>query len=162
MLRMEVVNGTMTNEAVNSYVDLQSQVSSGKDSNEYLYILIVMTFYGVFLMGIMLVYMRSKRREKESNLMLLYKDEESQWMEIRKTTYASSVPRSLQTSTMLSVLQENMVPALSCAACKMEGSSLSSESSSSDVPLTIQEEVTEGLLQDGADDDKNEDKSQIS
>ncbi|KAG8451718.1 hypothetical protein GDO86_002057 [Hymenochirus boettgeri] len=164
MLRMEVSNGTMASPAVSSSVDLSSKVNGGTKSNEYLYILIVMSFYGVFLMGIMLVYMKTKRRVKESNLLLHYKDEESQWLGERKTISTLSLPTAKfpQASTMLSVLQENMGPALSCTACRIEGSSLSSESSTSEVPLTIQEEVSEGLLQDGQVDDKYDDKRQIS
>ncbi|XP_075425781.1 potassium voltage-gated channel subfamily E member 4 [Ascaphus truei] len=162
MLRMEAANGTITSQVVVSNQDPPSPVSSGQDGNEYFYILIVMSFYGVFLMGIMLVYMRSKRREKESNLMLLYQDEEKQWRESRKTTSALSVSRYTEASTMLSVLQESIVPALSCTACNMEGSSVSSESSTSDVHLTIQEEATEGLLQEGPDDEKCEDMMQTS
>ncbi|KAM4692745.1 potassium voltage-gated channel subfamily E member 4 isoform 1-T2 [Discoglossus pictus] len=162
MLTMEAANGTITSETVNLYQDPPSPVNSGQDSNEYFYIVIVMSFYGIFLMGIMLVYMRSKRREKDSNLMLLYKDEEKQWMESRKTTIPLHAPRALQASTMLSVLQESVGPALSCTACKLEESSLSSESSSSDVHFTIQEEVTEGNLNEGAEDEKHEDVKQTS
>ncbi|XP_053315048.1 potassium voltage-gated channel subfamily E member 4 [Spea bombifrons] len=161
MLRMEVANETMAIQADISNHG-QTPLAKNGDSHEYLYILIVMSFYGIFLLGIMLVYMRSKRREKESNLMLLYKDEEKQWMENRKTTFVLSVPRSLQNTNILSVLQESVGPALSCTACNLEGSSLSSESSSSEVHFTIQEEATENLLQEGPEHEGNEDKAQIS
>ncbi|KAM8952367.1 potassium voltage-gated channel subfamily E member 4 [Pelodytes ibericus] len=161
MLRMEVSNETMTSQDDNSHQDPTPLVSNG-GNNEYLYILIVMSFYGIFLMGIMLVYMRSKRREKESNLLLLYQDEEKQWMENRKTTSNLSAPKSFPNSTILSVLQESVAPALSCSSCNIEGSSLSSESSCSDVHFTIQEEATENLLQEGPELEDKEEKSQIS
>ncbi|XP_031758598.1 potassium voltage-gated channel subfamily E member 4 [Xenopus tropicalis] len=121
-----------------------------------------MAFYGIFLMGIMLVYMKTKRRDKESNLLLLCNDEERQWLSGKRTTPALSIPLSLQASSMFSALQENVGPAFSCAACSMEGSSLSSESSTSDVHLTIQEESPEGLLQDVPEAEKDDDKRQIS
>ncbi|XP_063297052.1 potassium voltage-gated channel subfamily E member 4 [Pelobates fuscus] len=161
MLRMDTTNETMARVVENSAPDVTQQSSDGQ-STEYLYILIVMSFYGIFLMGIMLVYMRSKRREKESNLLMLYKDEEWQWMETRKSTPILSVPKSFQNSNILNVLQESVVPALSCSSCQIEGSSLSSESSCSDVPFTIKEEVTESLLQEGHEPEDKAEKRQIS
>ncbi|NXH22458.1 KCNE4 protein, partial [Bucco capensis] len=115
-------------------------------SNEYFYILIVMSFYGIFLMGIMLGYMKSKRKEKKSNLLLLYKDEEREWGEAAKPLATLSGLKPVQVPMMLNVLQESMVPSLSCAICSMEGSSISSESSSPDVHFTIQEEVLDAEL----------------
>ncbi|XP_074860271.1 potassium voltage-gated channel subfamily E member 4 [Carettochelys insculpta] len=111
------------------------------NGNEYFYILIVMSFYGIFLMGIMLGYMKSKRKEKKSNLLFLYKDDERHWEEAMKPLTTVSGLKSFQIPMMLNVLQESMVPSLSCAVCSMEGSSVSSESSSPDVHFTIQEEV---------------------
>ncbi|XP_075057948.1 potassium voltage-gated channel subfamily E member 4 [Mixophyes fleayi] len=163
MLRMEdPANGTMANQGIGLHQYPPSEMSSGKDSNEYLYILIVMSFYGIFLMGIMLVYMRSKRREKESKLLLLYQDEEKQWMEPRKRSSSFSVSRPPQQCTMFSILQDNLVPGRFCNDNNIADSSLSSESSSSDVHFTIQEEVTEGLAQDKIEDEKSETKTQIS
>ncbi|OCT78775.1 potassium voltage-gated channel subfamily E member 4 [Xenopus laevis] len=162
MLRMEAMNGTMASPAVSLSMDQPRKVTNGNDSHEYFYILIVLSFYGIFLMGIMLVYMKTKRRDKEANILLLCSDEERQWLSGRKTTPALSVPLSLQASSMFSALQENMIPAFSCAACSMEGSSLSSESSTSDVQITIQEESPEGLLQDVPEVEKDDDKRQIS
>ncbi|XP_053564964.1 potassium voltage-gated channel subfamily E member 4 [Bombina bombina] len=155
MLTMEAENGTSTSPTVNFYQDSPSPVNSMQKSNEYFYILIVFSFYGVFLMGMMLVYIRAKRREKEPKLLLLYKDEEKQWMEYRKTASASSISRILQPPNVLNVLQESVGPAFSCTACNLEGSSMSSESSSSDVHLTIQEEATEGILNERTEE-KNE------
>ncbi|KAJ3590783.1 hypothetical protein NHX12_008731 [Muraenolepis orangiensis] len=50
--------------------------------NAYLYILTVVSFYGVFLCGIMLGYFRSKRREKRrTNVFtrLVHEEEEREW-----------------------------------------------------------------------------------
>lgn len=112
----------------------------GGNGNEYFYILIVMSFYGIFLMGIMLGYMKSKRKEKKSNLLLLYKDEEREWGQAVKPVPTISGLKSVQIPMMFSMLQESMAPALSCTLCSMEGSSVS-ESSLPDVHLTIEEEV---------------------
>ncbi|XDC72083.1 hypothetical protein R6Z07F_003256 [Ovis aries] len=116
--------------------------------NEYFYVLVVMSFYGIFLIGITLGYMKSKRREKKASLLLLYRDEERLWGEAMKPLATLSGLRSVQAPTMLNVLQESVAPALSCTLCSMEGDSVSSESSSPDVHLTIQEE--------GADDELGE------
>uniref|UniRef100_A0A8D2L4R2 Potassium voltage-gated channel subfamily E regulatory subunit 4 n=1 Tax=Varanus komodoensis TaxID=61221 RepID=A0A8D2L4R2_VARKO len=122
----------------------------GGNGNEYFYILIVMSFYGIFLMGIMLGYMKSKRKEKKSNLLLLYKDEEREWGQAVKPLPTVSGLRSVQIPMMLSMLQESMAPALSCTLCSMEGNSVS-ESSLSDVHLTIQEEVTDAETEEFAE-----------
>uniref|UniRef100_A0A8C8RGB6 Potassium voltage-gated channel subfamily E regulatory subunit 4 n=1 Tax=Pelusios castaneus TaxID=367368 RepID=A0A8C8RGB6_9SAUR len=123
-----------------------SQTPEKNNGNEYFYILIVMSFYGIFLVGIMLGYMKSKRKEKKSSLLLLYKDEERHWGEAVNPLSAMSGLRSVQIPMMLNVLQESMVPSLSCAACSMEGSSVSSECSSPDIHFTIQEEVLDAEM----------------
>ncbi|XP_077147007.1 potassium voltage-gated channel subfamily E member 4 [Ranitomeya variabilis] len=161
MLRMEeMVNGTVTGKDMSLYQEPPSQVSSGKDNNEYLYVLIVMSFYGIFLMGIMFVYMRSKK-EKESKLLLLYQDEEKLWTETRKSTSSLSSSKPPQPSTVFTVLQESFVPSRFCTDYNVVDSSLSSESSSSEVHLTIQEEAPE-VLQEKADEEQSEDTTQIS
>ncbi|XP_075720085.1 potassium voltage-gated channel subfamily E member 4 [Rhinoderma darwinii] len=162
MLMEEMGNGTMTSPDISSYQEPPRQVNNEKDKNEYLYILIVMSFYGIFLMGIMLVYMRSKKREKESKLLLLYQDEEKLWTETRKSTSSLSVAKPPQQSTMLTILHDSFVPSRFCTDYNIVDSSLSSESSSSEVHLTIQEEATEGLVQERADEKKPEDTTQIS
>ncbi|XP_068135290.1 potassium voltage-gated channel subfamily E member 4 [Hyperolius riggenbachi] len=163
MLRMEeMLNGTLPTQGDNSSQDPPSQVTNEKDNTEYLYILIVMSFYGIFLMGIMFVYMRSKRKEKESKLFLLYQDEAKQWMEIRKSPSSLSVSKPAQPSTVLSILQDHFVAGRFCTDCNGADSSVSSESSSSEVHVTIQEEATEGLPQDKEEHEKVEDASQIS
>ncbi|CAD7686211.1 unnamed protein product [Nyctereutes procyonoides] len=149
MLKMEPLNSTHPSTAAPSS-HLVSHVP-GRESgngNEYFYVLVVMSFYGIFLIGIMLGYMKSKRREKKSSLLLLYKDEERLWGEAMKPLPMVSGLRSVQVPMMLNMLQESVAPALSCTLCSMEGDSVSSESSSPDVHLTIQEE--------GADDELGE------
>nr|DBA26001.1 TPA: hypothetical protein GDO54_010315 [Pyxicephalus adspersus] len=161
MLRMEeIVNGTLASQDGFSH-DPPSQVSNGNDNNEYLYILIVMSFYGIFLTGIMLVYMRSKRKEKESKLFLLYQDEEKHWMEIRKSASSLSVSKPTPPCTVFTVLQDTFTQGRFCNDCNGADSSISSESSSSEVHFTIQEEATEGLVQDKAEE-KSEFPTQIS
>uniref|UniRef100_A0ACB8FAX2 Potassium voltage-gated channel sub E member 4 n=1 Tax=Sphaerodactylus townsendi TaxID=933632 RepID=A0ACB8FAX2_9SAUR len=123
---------------------------SGGNGNEYFYILIVMSFYGIFLMGIMLGYMKSKRKEEKSNLLLLYRDEEREWGQAVKPHSAISELKSIQIPMMLNMLHESMGPALSCTLCSMEGSSVS-ESSLPDVHLTIQEEAADGELEETAE-----------
>ncbi|XP_067394757.1 potassium voltage-gated channel subfamily E member 4 [Emydura macquarii macquarii] len=144
MLKMDHANVTQTIFTAES----QTPEKKNANGNEYFYILIVMSFYGIFLMGIMLGYMKSKRKEKKSNLLLLYKDEERRWGETVKPLPTVSGLRSVQIPMMLNVLQESMVPSLSCAACSMEGSSVSSESSSPDIHFTIQEEVLDAELEE--------------
>lgn len=148
MLKMEPLNSTHPSTAA-PRSRLASHVPGGGSSNgECFYILVVMSFYGIFLIGIMLGYMKSKRREKKSSLLLLYKDEERLWGEAMKPLPLVSGLRSVQVPMMLNMLQESVAPALSCTLCSMEGDSVSSESSTPDVHLTIQEE--------GADDELGE------
>ncbi|XP_054839844.1 potassium voltage-gated channel subfamily E member 4 [Eublepharis macularius] len=132
--------------AVSRSTETSTTEKSGGNGNEYFYILIVMSFYGIFLMGIMLGYMKSKRKEKKSNLLLLYKDEERAWGQASKPISTISELKSIQIPMMLSMLQESMVPAFSCTLCSMEGSSVS-ESSLPDVHLTIQEEAPDAELE---------------
>uniref|UniRef100_A0A8C4U9R2 Uncharacterized protein n=1 Tax=Falco tinnunculus TaxID=100819 RepID=A0A8C4U9R2_FALTI len=58
MLKMDHANITQ------AMLDAESRNTEKSNSNEYFYILIVMSFYGIFLIGIMLGYMKSKRKEK--------------------------------------------------------------------------------------------------
>eukprot|EP00062_Callorhinchus_milii_P000618 gi/632934791/ref/XP_007886501.1/ PREDICTED: potassium voltage-gated channel subfamily E member 4 [Callorhinchus milii] len=122
-------NSNETNIAKISTETAQSADSPG--NNEYLYILIVMCFYGIFLLGIVVGYIRSKRHERKGDLMLLY-DDRGEWAGLK----------SLQMPLVFSALPESMVPALSCAVCSIE-SSISSEAAQ-DIYLTIEEEEAEG------------------
>ncbi|NXL61647.1 KCNE4 protein, partial [Chordeiles acutipennis] len=149
MLKMDHANMTQ------AMLDAESHNMENSNSNEYFYILIVMSFYGIFLIGIMLGYMKSKRKEK-SNLFLLYKDEEREWGEAVKPLSTVSGLKSVQIPMMLNMIQESMVPSLSCAVCSMEGSSVSSESSSPDVHFTIQEEVLDAELGEASETLLNE------
>ncbi|EHB05467.1 Potassium voltage-gated channel subfamily E member 4 [Heterocephalus glaber] len=156
-LKMEPLNSTHPSTAASSR-PLQSHVpSSGSGSgNEYFYVLVVMSFYGIFLIGIMLGYMKSKRREKKSSLLLLYKDEDRLWGEAMKPLPVVSSLRSVQVPMMLNMLQDSVGPALSCTLCSMEGDSVSSESSSPDVHLTIQEEGADDELEETSETPLNE------
>ncbi|XP_058045230.1 potassium voltage-gated channel subfamily E member 4 isoform X1 [Ahaetulla prasina] len=139
MFAMDHPNTTQFLPAVENSGSVASlSEKNGGSGNEYFYILIVMTFYGIFLMGIMLGYMNSKRKEKKSNLLLLYKDEQRKWGQAVKPLPAVSGLRSVQFPMMISMLQDSMVPAFSCTLCSMEGNS---ESSLPDVHLTIEEEM---------------------
>ncbi|XP_066477984.1 potassium voltage-gated channel subfamily E member 4 [Tiliqua scincoides] len=158
MFRMDHPNITHPIPAVVSSNPEASTWEKG-NGNEYFYVLIVMSFYGIFLMGIMLGYMKCKRRDKDSSLLLLYKDEEREWGQAVKTLPTVSGLKSFQIPMMFSMLQESMAPALSCTLCSMEGSSVS-ESSLTDVHLTIEEEVPDadvgetaegGLLNDSSE-----------
>ncbi|XP_036769800.1 potassium voltage-gated channel subfamily E member 4 [Manis pentadactyla] len=157
MLKMEPLNSTQPSTAAPGS-PLESQVPGSRsgNGNEYFYILVVMSFYGVFLIGIMLGYMKSKRREKKSSLLLLYKDEERLWGEAMKPLPTVSGLRSVQVPMMFNMLQESVAPALSCTLCSMEGDSLSSESSSPDVHLTIQEEGADDELEESSETPPNE------
>nr|XP_056706233.1 potassium voltage-gated channel subfamily E member 4 [Euleptes europaea] len=150
---MFVMDPNMTHPvlaAVSRSAETSTAEKSGGNGNEYFYILIVMSFYGIFLMGIMLGYMKSKRKEKKSNLLLLYQDEEREWGQATKSLLTISELKSVQIPMMLSMLQESMAPALSCTLCSMEGSSMS-ESSLPDVHLTIQEEAADAELGETAE-----------
>lgn len=139
MFAMDHPNTTQSLPAVENSASVASvSEKNGGSGNEYFYILIVMTFYGIFLMGIMLGYMNSKRKEKKSNLLLLYKDEQRKWGQDVKPLPTVSGLRSVQFPMMISMLQDSMVPAFSCTLCSMEGHS---ESSLPDVHLTIEEEM---------------------
>uniref|UniRef100_A0A2K5LX16 Potassium voltage-gated channel subfamily E regulatory subunit 4 n=2 Tax=Cercopithecinae TaxID=9528 RepID=A0A2K5LX16_CERAT len=157
MLKMEPLNSTHPGTAASSS-PLESRAPGGGNGNgnEYFYILVVMSFYGIFLIGIMLGYMKSKRREKKSSLLLLYKDEERLWGEAMKPLPVVSGLRSVQVPLMLNMLQESVAPALSCTLCSMEGDSVSSESSSPDVHLTIQEEGADDELEETSETPLNE------
>uniref|UniRef100_A0A8C5URX9 Potassium voltage-gated channel subfamily E regulatory subunit 4 n=1 Tax=Microcebus murinus TaxID=30608 RepID=A0A8C5URX9_MICMU len=156
MLKMEPLNSTHPGTAASSSPLESHAPGSGSNGNEYFYVLVVMSFYGIFLIGIMLGYMKSKRREKKSSLLLLYKDEERLWGEAMKPLPVASGLRAVQVPMMLNMLQESVAPALSCTLCSMEGDSVSSESSSPDMHLPIQEEGADDELEETSETPLNE------
>lgn len=150
-----------TESAANSQVDKS-------DGKAYPYILIVMSFYGVFLCGIMLGYFRSKRREKRRvNIFtrLVHEEEEREWGALPKKhslTLPAAVTglRSVQMSlpfcgnhgSQVGHLQyEGAFPSpLACALCT-EQSSISSLCSSADTRFAIEEESDSGTA-DGSEE----------
>ncbi|XP_075862092.1 potassium voltage-gated channel subfamily E member 4 [Microcebus murinus] len=156
MLKMEPLNSTHPGTAASSSPLESLAPGGGSHGNEYFYVLVVMSFYGIFLIGIMLGYMKSKRREKKSSLLLLYKDEERLWGEAMKPLPVASGLRAVQVPMMLNMLQESVAPALSCTLCSMEGDSVSSESSSPDMHLPIQEEGADDELEETSETPLNE------
>ncbi|KAG7272936.1 hypothetical protein CRUP_002516 [Coryphaenoides rupestris] len=86
---VNVTTSTSTTSSTSSRVSLVQRPDSGGsradggDGNAYLYILVVVSFYGVFLCGIMLGYFRSKRREKQrgTNVFtrLIHEEERREW-----------------------------------------------------------------------------------
>ncbi|XP_055750864.1 potassium voltage-gated channel subfamily E member 4-like [Salvelinus fontinalis] len=126
----------------------QTDKSNG---NAYVYIFIVISFYGVFLVGIMLGYVRSKRREKRrSNVFrrLVHEEEQREWG-ARQKKHSITMP-SFQVSLPFSAgsqgLYEGRVLS-SPLACSIEQSSVSSLCSSADVRLAIEEESDSGTAE---------------
>ncbi|KAM6970514.1 potassium voltage-gated channel subfamily E member 4 [Aplochiton taeniatus] len=129
------------------------------DGDAYLYILIVMSFYGVFLFGIMLGYFRSKRREKRrTNVFthLVHEEEQREWGAFERkhsfTLPAISGLRAVQVSLPSSVIggglyEGRVLSPLACAMCSVEQSSVSSLCSSADVHFAIEEESDSGTVE---------------
>lgn len=150
------------------FVDTQSsvnpQVDGKSDGNAYLYILIVMSFYGIFLCGIMLGYFRSKRREKRRvNIFtrLVHEEEQREWGALPKKhslTFPVCVSglRSVEVSLPFCgnhgnhfghLHYEGALPSpLACALCT-EQSSISSLCSSADTRFAIEEESDSGTAE---------------
>ncbi|XP_043926222.1 potassium voltage-gated channel subfamily E member 4 [Protopterus annectens] len=143
----QTANGTATSMMESSS---HQNVSNAHGGSEYSYILIVMLFYGIFLLGIMFGYMRSKRKDKNANLLLLYEDEKMEWRVKRKSLPSISGLKSMQKPLVFSALQGSRIQALSCAMCSMEGNSNGSESSFPDIHLTIHEEESDSEHGDGS------------
>ncbi|XP_049431481.1 potassium voltage-gated channel subfamily E member 4 [Epinephelus fuscoguttatus] len=134
------------------------------DGNAYLYILIVMSFYGVFLSGIMLGYFRSKRREKRrTNIFtrLVHEEEQREWGAFpKKHSLTFPVVASGLHSVEVSLPfcgghgnhfghlhYEGALPSpLACALC-IEQSSISSLCSSADTRFAIEEESDSGTAE---------------
>lgn len=140
----------------------QADKSNG---NAYLYILIVMSFYGVFLCGIMLGYFRSKRREKRRvNIFtrLVHEEEQREWGALPKKhslTFPAAVSplRSVQSSLPFCgnhgdhfghLHYEGALHfPLACVLCT-EQSSVSSLCSSADTRCAIEEESDNGTAEE--------------
>ncbi|XP_034460832.1 potassium voltage-gated channel subfamily E member 4 [Hippoglossus hippoglossus] len=134
--------------------------------NAYLYILIVMCFYGVFLCGIMLGYFRSKRREKRRiNIFtrLVHEEEQREWGALpKKHSLTFPVPaasglRSVHVSLPFCSNHGNHFGHLQCEdalpsplACALftEQSSVSSLCSSADTRFAIEEESDSGTAEE--------------
>ncbi|KAM6932720.1 potassium voltage-gated channel subfamily E member 4 [Lycodopsis pacificus] len=140
------------------------------DGNAYPYILIVMSFYGIFLCGIMLGYVRSKRREKRrTNVFtrLLHEEEQREWGALPKKhslTFPAAVSelRAVQLSLPFCGSHGNhfghlhcggaLPSPLACALCA-EQSSVSSLCSSADTRVTIEEEESDsGAAEEGSEE----------
>ncbi|XDV32834.1 hypothetical protein PO909_003534 [Leuciscus waleckii] len=134
--------------ALSSQQSNRSALPGGSDSNAYLYIIIVVSFYGVFLIGIMLGYLRTKRREKRrSNAFtrLLHEEEQREWGASKKKN-SFSLP-ALRATPVPFMLNNGRSP-LACALCSVEQSSVSSLSSVADVHFAIEEESDSGGPED--------------
>ncbi|XP_054459590.1 potassium voltage-gated channel subfamily E member 4 [Anoplopoma fimbria] len=136
------------------------------DGNAYLYILIVMSFYGIFLCGIMLGYLRSKRREKRRiNVFtrLVHEEEKREWGALPKKhslTFPAAVSVQLSLpfcgnhGTHFGHLQAagSMPSPLACALCTEQSSISSLCSSSADARIAIEEESDGGAVEGSEDD----------
>ncbi len=131
----------------------------GSDSNAYLYVIIVVSFYGVFLTGIMLGYLRTKRREKRRTnafTRLLHEEEQRGWGASQKKHSFSlpafpamcSTPVPVMLTTGRALDGGRVLAPLACALCSVEESSVSSLSSVADVHFAIEEESDSGGHED--------------
>ncbi|KAG9264806.1 potassium voltage-gated channel subfamily E member 4 [Astyanax mexicanus] len=125
--------------------------AGGSDGNAYLYILIVMSFYGIFLAGIMFGYVRSKRREKRrSNVFrrLMHEEEQREWGARLKKHSLPALAGLTFSARALPLpggpLESRVLAPLACALCSVEQSSVSSLCSSADARAIIEEEADSG------------------
>ncbi|XP_072111587.1 potassium voltage-gated channel subfamily E member 4 [Mobula birostris] len=124
----------MYNSSETNFAEIGTQTAkaaSDSQDSEYLYILIVMSFYGTFLLGIVLCYIKSKKRQRKDDALFLY-DDSGEWAALML----------LQIPRVFGNLPESVVPSLSCAVCSME-SSLSSETAQ-EFRLTLEGEALVG------------------
>ena len=145
------------------------------DGNAYLYILIVLSFYGVFLCGILLGYFRSIRREKRrTNVFtrLVHEEEQREWGALPKK---HSLPFPAAVSGLRSVhvslpfcgnhsnhfghlhLEGALASPLACALCT-EHSSVSSLCSSADTRGAIEEEPDGGAAAAAAEEEEEQEE----
>ncbi|XP_062408307.1 potassium voltage-gated channel subfamily E member 4 [Sardina pilchardus] len=137
-----------------------------------LYIIILISFYGVFLIAIMIGYLRSKQREKRrTNVFtrLLHEEEQREWgASLKKHSCASLVFPPFSNLRPAHVplpagLESKVLSPLACGLCAVEQSSVSSLCSSADARLAIEEEgdsgTGEGLEDPGKGSSDNSDGS---
>ncbi|XP_057695569.1 potassium voltage-gated channel subfamily E member 4 [Corythoichthys intestinalis] len=156
-----------TQSSTHSPFSAQAAQSGG---NAYLYILIVISFYGVFLCGIMLGYFHSKRKEKRrTNIFtrLVHEEEQREWGALPKKhslsfgAEAAAGARSFNLALPFCanhgnpfghLRHEGVLPSpLACALCT-EQSSVSSLCSSADTRLAIEEEESDSGTGEGPDE----------
>lgn len=142
--------------------DSRADTSGG---NAYLYIMIVLSFYGIFLCGIMLGYFYSKRREKKRvNIFtrLVHEEEQREWGALPKkhsltfptavsglhSVQAASLPFCGSQGNHFGHLRYEST--LACALCT-EQSSISSLCSSADTRIAIEEE-SDGCAAEGPEE----------
>ncbi|XP_034054614.1 potassium voltage-gated channel subfamily E member 4 [Gymnodraco acuticeps] len=175
-------NSTLTPKLL--FLRTQSSAHSHEEQsngNAYLYILIVMSFYGIFLFGIMLGYFRSKRREKRrTNIFtrLVHEEEQREWGALPKKNSITFQPAVPELPAVHVPFCGNHVPfcgnhgnhfrhlhyegvpqsPLACTVCT-EHSSVSSQCSSADTRFAIEEETdsceaegSEEQVKDSAED----------
>lgn len=132
------------------------------DGNAYLYILIVMSFYGIFLCGIMLGYFRSKRREKRrTNIFtrLVHEEEQREWGALPKKhslTFPAAVSElcSVQVTLPFCGHHGNHFGHLHYDEQSTEQSSISSLCSSADTRFAIEEESDSGTAEGSEENTK--------
>nr|XP_057936263.1 potassium voltage-gated channel subfamily E member 4 [Doryrhamphus excisus] len=146
-----------------------AQVAQGGGGKAYLYVLIVISFYAVFLCGIMLGYFHSKRKERRrTNIFtrLVHEEEQREWGALPKKHSLASPGVDDVTGTRPVRLtlpfcgnhsnhqlrHEGVLPSpLACALCT-EQSSVSSLCSSADTRLAIEEEESDSGTGEGPEE----------
>lgn len=128
--------------------------SAESEGSARLYIIILISFYGVFLIAIMIGYLRSKQREKRrTNVFtrLLHEEEQREWgASLKKHSCASLIIPALSNLRPANVPlaagfhESKVLSPLACAFCSVEQSSVSSLCSSADARLAIEEEGDSG------------------
>ncbi|KAM8854503.1 potassium voltage-gated channel subfamily E member 4 [Synchiropus picturatus] len=119
------------------------------DGSAYLYILIVMCFYGVFLSGVVFGYFRSKRREKRrTNVFtrLVHEEEKREWGALPKKQSLTFPAAAVHVTLPFCGNHGNVYATASPLACALcgEDSSVSSLCSSADTRIAIEEESDSG------------------
>ncbi|XP_041919829.1 potassium voltage-gated channel subfamily E member 4 [Alosa sapidissima] len=128
--------------------------SADNEGSGRLYIIILISFYGVFLIAIMIGYLRSKQREKRrTNVFtrLLHEEEQREWgASPKKHSCASLILpafsnlRPAHVPLPAGLHESKVLSPLACGLCSVEQSSVSSLCSSADTRLAIEEEGDSG------------------